>query len=169
MLKRLSDMGMTLSIAEVEVFTGAGNLGRPHLARALVERGVVGSVKEAFDRLLGNGKPAFVERFNLGAAEAIRLIHGAGGVATLAHPKANKIERGELQVLKELGLDGLEVFHADHGPSIQEKYLGLAAELDLVPTAGSDFHGEAVAPARRLGMVTMPEGNLERLESRRAK
>ena len=94
-------------------------------------------------------------------------MSGAGGTTTLAHPGVNRIERGDLQRLKDWGLTGVETYHPDHNPSMRDKYLRIAHELDLVPTAGSDFHGEAVAPDRHLGGSTMPVEELERLESRR--
>jgi predicted metal-dependent phosphoesterase TrpH len=133
----------------------------------MVERGVVSSVKEAFDLYLGEGRPAYVGRYRIGAQEAIELIRAAGGAPTLAHPGVNKIERGDLERLAGWGLAGLEVYHPDHVPSQRDKYLAIARDLDLVPTAGSDFHGEAVAPGRKLGMVSMSEEELTRLEERR--
>jgi predicted metal-dependent phosphoesterase TrpH len=167
MIQKLAALGVALSPDEIEKFSGGKTLGRPHVARAIVEKGIVGSVKEAFDRFLGEGRPAYVGRYRLTAADAIALVTGAGGAATLAHPGVNKVERGDLERLKGWGLAGVETYHPDHNPSVREKYLRLARELDLVPTAGSDYHGEAVAPGRRLGEVTMPEEDLALLEARR--
>lgn len=166
-IQKLAALGVALLPEEIEKFSGGKTLGRPHVARAIVERGVVGDVKEAFDRFLGEGRPAYVGRYRLTAQEAIGLISGAGGAATLAHPGVNRLERGDLARLKAWGLAGIETYHPDHNPSVRDKYLRIARELDLVPTAGSDYHGEAVAPDRRLGDVTMPEEELARLESRR--
>lgn len=167
MIQKLAALGIALSPEEIERFSGGKTLARPHVARALLERGVVGSVKEAFDRFLGEGRPAFVGRHRISAQEAIGLVRGAGGAATIAHPGLNRIERADLERLKGWGLAGVETYHADHVPSQREKYLRLCGELDLVPTAGSDFHGEEVAPDRKLGMVTMAEAELDRLEARR--
>jgi 3',5'-nucleoside bisphosphate phosphatase len=166
-VQRLASVGVAIAPEDIEKFSGGKTLGRPHVARALVERGVVSSVKEAFDRFLGEGRPAYVGRFRLSAQEAIELIRGAGGAASVAHPGVSRVERGDLDRLKAWGLAGVEAYHPDHVPSQREKYLKLAAQLDLVPTAGSDFHGEAVAPDRKLGMVTMSEAELGRLEARR--
>ncbi len=166
-IQKLAALGVPLEPDEIERFSGGKTLGRPHVARALVERGIVGTVKEAFERFLGEGKPAYVGRYRLTAPEAIDLVHGAGGTATLAHPGVNKIERGDLARLRGWGLDGVEIDHPDHNPSVRDKYLRIAREFDLVPTAGSDFHGEAVAPDRRLGDATMPQDELARLEARR--
>jgi predicted metal-dependent phosphoesterase TrpH len=166
MIQKLRSIGIPMTLAEVEAQSGGENLGRPHLARALLERGLVSSVKEAFDRYLGNGCPAFVEREELLTADAIGLIHRAGGTATLAHPGVSKVERFEIERLKHEGLDGLEVHHSDQGPSMQAKYLEIAHACELVPTAGSDFHGELVAPRRLLGSVAMAEAEFERLRAR---
>jgi predicted metal-dependent phosphoesterase TrpH len=108
-----------------------------------------------------------VGRFRLDVREAIRLIHEAGGTATLAHPGVNKIERGDLARLRRFGLDGVEVYHLDHNPSVRDKYLRAAEENDLVATAGTDYHGEVVAPDRMFGGVTMPREAFEDLRSRR--
>jgi len=166
MVSKLAALGVPVTLGEVEAFSGGENLGRPHLARALVERGWVGNVKEAFDRFLGNGKPAFVDRDRLPAARAIALIHGAGGTATLAHPAVSKVERHEIAELAKQGLDGLEVYHSDQSPSMRAKYLAIAGELSLVPTAGSDFHGAEVAPDRHLGSADMSPAAFAALRAR---
>ncbi len=166
-IHKLAALGIALTPDEIERFSGGKMLGRPHVARALLGKGVIGSVKEAFDRYLGDGRPAFVGRHRLAAQEAIALVIGAGGTATLAHPGVSRIERGDLQRLKAWGLAGVEAYHPDHNPSVRDKYLRAAAALDLVPTAGSDYHGETVAPGRRLGDVTMSPEELRLLESRR--
>ncbi len=166
-LERLSALGITLSAGEVEKFSGGKTLARPHIARALLERNLVASVKEAFDRFLAEGRPAYVGRYRLAAEEAIALVRGAGGTATVAHPGVNKLERVDVARLAGWGLCGIEVHHADHPPSLREKFLAMARDLDLVPTAGSDYHGEEVAPDRHFGDVTMSPPELERLEARR--
>ncbi len=164
---KLAALGVALLPEEIERFSGGKMLGRPHVARAMVERGIVCTVREAFDRFLGEGQPAFVGRYRLGAREAIALVHGAGGTATLAHPGVNRVERGEVEELAGWGLDGVEVDHPDHNPSVREKYARVARDTELVPTAGSDFHGEAVNPDRRPGEVSMTPEALARLEARR--
>lgn len=167
MLARLAALGVRLRVADVEKFGDGKTIGRPHVARAIVETGAVGSVKEAFDRYLGEGRPAYVQRFRLEMAEAVRLVRGAGGTVTVAHPGVSRLERGDLSRLAAAGVVGVETHHPDHNPSVREKYLRVADELGLVPTAGSDFHGEAVTPDRRLGQVTMEPEDLRRLEALR--
>ena len=95
------------------------------------------------------------------------LLHRAGGTATLAHPGVSRIEEPELRALKDVGLDGLEVFHAEHVPSLREKLTRWAQQLDLIPTAGSDFHGPRVSPGRYLGRETMEIERFAALEARR--
>jgi 3',5'-nucleoside bisphosphate phosphatase len=164
---KLAAVGVAVHPEDIEKYAGGKTLGRPHVARALLEHGYVSSVKEAFDRWLGEGKAAFVPRFRLEAADAIELVRGAGGVATVAHPGLSRVERGDLERLRGWGLSGVEANHPDQNPSMREKYRKLASELDLVPTAGSDYHGETVSPQRHLGDVTMSPGELAQLEARR--
>lgn len=167
MVEKMRALGFPVRMEDVLRVAGPeAQLGRPHLARALVERGWTTSTKEAFDRWLGDGRPAWVDRYRLSGEEAVTLIKGAGGTATLAHPGTSRMERYDIQALRAAGLEGLEALHTDHNPSVRAKYLKIAAELDLVPTAGSDFHGEKVAPARKLGDAAMPEENFERLRAR---
>jgi len=94
-----------------------------------------------------------------------RFFGAAGGVATLAHPGLSRATEHEIQQLAKEGLQGLEVFHADHNPNTREKYLAVSAALGLVPTAGSDFHGERVAPRRLLGSANMARDAFERLRA----
>jgi 3',5'-nucleoside bisphosphate phosphatase len=166
-VERLATLGVRIRAADIEKFSGGKTIGRPHVARAILETGVVSSVKEAFDRFLGEGKPAYVPRYRLEAADAVGLVRGAGGTTTIAHPGSSKLEKGELARLRAAGVEGIEVEHADHVPSQREMFHRVAADLGLVPTAGSDFHGEAIAPDRHLGMVTMTEETFARLEARR--
>ncbi len=164
---KLAALGVRIRAEDVEKFSGGKTIGRPHVARAIVETGAVATVKEAFDRFLGEGRPAYVQRYRLLAEDAVRLVRGAGGTTTIAHPGVSKLEQGEVARLRQAGVEGIEVHHPDHAPSVREKYLRIAEAIGLVPTAGSDFHGEAIAPDRHLGMVSMDEENLARLEERR--
>ena len=120
------------------------SIGRPHIARALVEKGIVASVQEAFEKWLADDGPAYVPKAKLAAAEAAALVHGAGGVAVLAHPGLIR-EGGMTRVVRALaalGLDGVEVEHPRHTSDTRRTLRALAKELDLVETGGSDFHGE---------------------------
>jgi predicted metal-dependent phosphoesterase TrpH len=167
MVSRLAALGIALTPEEIEQFSGGKTLGRPHVARALVARGIVSTVREAFDLWLGEGRPAYVPRYRMTVAEAIGIVHDAGGTATIAHPGLSGVQRGDLERMKGWGLDGVEVDHSEQNPSTRDKYRRLCAELDLVPTAGTDYHGEAVSPDRVFGDVTMGAPELARLEARR--
>lgn len=167
MVGKAQGLGFPVTMDQVRALAGDGHLARPHLARVLVELGYCSSSKDAFDRFLKDGGPMWVARYELSAADAIALIHGAHGTATLAHPGTSSVHRHELEQLKAAGLDGLEVEHSDHPPSLREKLHAWARELGLVATAGSDFHGEKVAPNRELGRTSMSAARLAALEARR--
>lgn len=169
MVEKIHGLGFPITMDHVRALAGPdAHLARPHLARVLVEMNYCANTKEAFDRFLGDGRAAHVERFKLTAPDAITLIHGAGGTATLAHPGVSKISQYELKELATAGLDGVEVEHSDHPPSMRAQMRKWAEELNLVPTAGSDFHGEAVAPGRRLGTASMAQEQFERLHAKTA-
>lgn len=169
MVARLAELGMRCELAEVERIAGTAPLGRPHLAQVMVAHGWASDVRDAFTKHIGVGRPGYVERYKLTSVEAIDLVREAGGAATAAHMVVNKLTRSDLIALKEQGLAGLEVSHPDHADGTRAEVLALANELDLVPTAGSDFHGEAIVPGRRLGMVSMAADDLERLRARAAR
>ncbi len=166
MVQRMGELGFPLTLEEVEAIGGGAHLGRPHLALALLNRGYVSSTKEAFDRFLADGRPGHVDRFRVPAEEAVQLLHAAGGTATLAHPGPSQVTRPTLETLARAGLDGLEVFHADHVPSQRESLLRTADALGLIPTGGSDFHGARVSPGRRPGGCTTPPEAFARLRAR---
>jgi len=158
----LSGVTMELVIAA----SGGENLGRPHLARVLVDRGHCKSVKDAFERYLGNGGPLFVDRLRLSVPQAVELIHGARGTSSLAHPGANGVSRQELKTCAGMGLDAVEAFHPEHVPNQAEAYQRWATELGLLVTAGSDYHGPAVQPDRKLGDRTLSADRFAALEER---
>lgn len=166
-VERLAALNVNIRVADIEKWSGGKTIGRPHVARAIVEAGYVATVKEAFDRFLGEGREAYVARFRLEVADAVALVRGAGGTATIAHPGVSRVDARAMEKLRGAGVDGLEVHHADHDPGTRERYLRMAEALDMVPTAGSDYHGETVTPDRRFGDVTMHAEDLARLEARR--
>lgn len=164
---RLAGLGVRVTEEAIVRHSGGKTIGRPHVARAIVEAGGATSVRDAFDRWLGEGRPAYVGRYRLEAVDAVRLVRGAGGTVTIAHPGVSKLEVGEVAALAAAGVAGIEAIHPDHNPSVREKYERAAAAHGLVVTAGSDYHGPDVSPDRHLGMVTMAEEALAALEARR--
>ncbi|MEE8312960.1 MAG: PHP domain-containing protein [Myxococcota bacterium] len=155
-LERLREVGIHISRERLAEIAGEGSIGRPHVARALVEAGVCASMDEAFGRFLRRGRPAFIAHPGLPSERAISLIHAAGGIASLAHPPSSLgvQEPGGLELFVErlvaTGLDGLEVWHPSQHPGQTRKLGKLARKWDLVPTGGSDFHG-ADRPDVKLG------------------
>ncbi|MBU1276145.1 MAG: PHP domain-containing protein [Proteobacteria bacterium] len=154
MVARLREMGVEIAMEEVEAAAGGGQVGRPHFAQVLVDKGVVHNLGEAFGRYLKRGAPAYVEKQRLEPGEAMALIRGAGGVTVLAHPGLLELHPLVLEKLvaglKDLGLMGIEAYYSEHKPSQERQLLGLAARLGLAVSGGSDFHG-ANKPGIRLG------------------
>jgi len=161
-LARLAALGVPVPEAEVFTSAGPGVVGRPHIANALVRAGHVPSLEVAFHRLLGTRGAAYVPRPAFHSAEAVRMIHEAGGVAVLAHP--GPLERRLVESLAEAGLVGIEVWHPQHGPALQRQWYETAEALGLVPSGGSDFHGPHRGAG--LGEMPVPERTLESLRRR---
>lgn len=164
MVERLHALGVPLTLEAVLAEAGDAAIGRPHVARALVAGGWAKDVRDAFDRLLGNGRPAFVPKYRLSLGEAIALVHDAGGVAVLAHPGAAGT-RARLEALRADGLDGVEVLHPGHSSDDIARLSTLAEHLDLVPSGGSDWHGARNGP-RVIGCMRVPELWLARQDAR---
>lgn len=165
MLDSLEKAGVSLSMDEVLAQSSGQTLGRPHIARAMVAKGIVEHMQEAFDRYLTPGRPGWVERERPEAAEAIALIHRAGGTASVAHPGADRIGKQELRALANDGLDAVEAFHPGHPPSQSEAFVRWGAEFGLLATGGSDFHGPE-SEMSRPGLVSAPTKDVERLRMR---
>jgi predicted metal-dependent phosphoesterase TrpH len=139
------------------------SVGRPQIADALREAGHVRTRDEAFERYLAAGGSAYVPRMGATAAEVVRLIHEAGGIASLAHPGTSGRDH-LIPALAAAGLDAIEARHADHDADTEARYRRLADSLGLVVSGGSDFHGETAAHhAAKLGVITLPPDDLERL------
>jgi predicted metal-dependent phosphoesterase TrpH len=144
-IERLRSLGLDVTYEEVRELAGTESVGRPHIAQLLMKKNYVTSAKDAFDRYLAEGRPAYVARELPTPAEAISWIREAGGVAVLAHPTWTK-ETGDglralVTTLKEAGLGGVEVHYSTHTKPQTNQYLDLAKKLDLLVTGGSDFHG----------------------------
>jgi 3',5'-nucleoside bisphosphate phosphatase len=162
MVARLNESGVPVTADEVFACSDCGTIGRPHIAMALQKRGIVKTTDEAFERFLRRGKPGFVERYRMTAAEAIGHITRAGGVAALAHPGLNRVD-DRIPEMAEQGMHGLEVWHSRHSPSHTEHYRKIAERLGLLMTGGSDCHGTVRGKAL-LGSVKVPYQYVEALK-----
>ncbi|GAA3502231.1 PHP domain-containing protein [Streptomyces prasinosporus] len=146
MIAKLNALGVPVTWEQVARIAGDGSVGRPHVATALVELGVVPTVSDAFTpEWLADGGRAYMEKHETDPFEALRLVKGAGGVAVFAHPAASKrgrtVPESAIAELAAAGLDGIEVDHMDHDPETRARLRGLAQELGLLVTGSSDYHG----------------------------
>ncbi|MBI3667288.1 MAG: PHP domain-containing protein [Acidobacteria bacterium] len=156
---RLRELGLEVEREEAERL-GHSQIGRPHFARLLVEKGYVADVREAFDRYLDESARGYVSRRDPSLVNVIRWIHEANGLASWAHPVRMVRECGlpAETLFREMaarGMDAIEAFHSDHSPEDQAEYLALAAKIGLAVTGGSDFHGDS-KPHIDLGQVLLP-------------
>jgi 3',5'-nucleoside bisphosphate phosphatase len=164
---RLGELGMPIDPEDVFALVKEGSAGRPHVAQAMVDRGYVKSVREAFDRYLSMNGPANVPRKRFTPAEAVGVIRRARGVPVLAHPGlANRDEL--IPELVEAGLLGLEAFYPEHSAGQITAYREMCARLGLIATGGSDFHGPRVGGARHPGAQPVPESAWLELRDRLA-
>ncbi len=157
-IAKLNNLGIPLTLEQVEALSGGGQLGRPHIAQALYQGGYVGSLQEAFDIYLGNNGLAYVSKFRFPPEEALGMIREARGIPVLAHPftlgpQTTETLRPILKDLMKMGLAGLECYYPEHTFAQEALYLYLARELGLLITGGSDFHGNA-KPEVNLGRIT---------------
>lgn len=152
MVDKLVQLGIPVTMAEVTALAaekaGSGpskdkgkTIGRPHIAELLIRKGIVASMPEAFERYLAAGKAAYVNPPRLHPYEALEWIHEAGGTSVLAHPGLYNNDELVENIIRR-GIQGIEVYHSDHGPAEKERYLRLARQYGLIVTGGSDYHGE---------------------------
>jgi len=166
MVRRLKKCGIAISASRVREIAGSGVIGRPHVARAMVEAGKVRSVGEAFQLYLDMGRPCYVERYKISPVETVAEIALAGGVPVFAHP--GSAGRDDLiSDMIQAGLRGIEVYHPDHDALTAEKYLALCEREGLIATGGSDSHGEDER-GPTLGRVTVPYEVVESLKGVKA-
>jgi predicted metal-dependent phosphoesterase TrpH len=168
MVARLNALGIPLSLEAVLAEASGGAVGRPHVARALVQSGAVAGIQEAFDRFIGWGRPAFVAKRLPTFRQVADLVHAAGGLVSAAHLR-DRGTRNLLTALKEQGLDAVETRHPVHDADQRARLTDLALGLGLLRTGGSDWHGEdpAQPPGGRIGGQDVPAEWLEALEAAR--
>lgn len=157
-IDRLNALGIAISYDEVRKEAGESQLGRPHIASCLVKKGFAADINDAFGWFLGTGKPAYVDRARIAAAQAISLIRAAGGVPVLAHPDLYglpdfKTLKKMIEVLAREGMMGIEVYYPGHSGEVMSNLTAVARQLDLLMTGGTDFHGD-LKPDTRLGVGT---------------
>jgi len=166
MADKLKKLGVNIDPERVLELSAGGSPGRPHVARAMVEAGAVGSIREAFDKYIDSEGPAYVPHFKLTPEEAIKLILGASGVPVYAHPAISKSDK-MIPALVSYGLKAIEVYYGGHSQEDTKRYFNLAKKLGLLMTGGSDYHGTQSAREIRLGDVMIPDELVNKLSSAR--
>jgi len=165
-VERLAALGMPLEADEVFAIVKEGSAGRPHVAQAMVARGYVKTVREAFNKYLGAGKPGHVQRKKLTPEDAVRLIRKAGGVPVFAHPGLADRD-AMIPGLIDAGMMGIECYYTEHSAGQRAAYLQICKDHDLVATGGSDFHGPKVRAAS-LGSPAVPLSTVDELRAKAA-
>jgi len=169
MIEKLTEMGYPLDFADVKKFATGVSLGRPHIAKAMIEKGYIEEIGDAFTQefIAGGGK-AYAEKKNVLPAEAIEVILKAGGIPVIAHPyiinHGKALNKEEISRLKDVGLKGVEVYQTKHNKKTTKKYKKIAEDLGLLVTGGSDYHGEN-SPGILPGDTGMTQEEFDQLES----
>ena len=157
MMEKLQGLGYAITESDVLQIAGTStSIGRAHVARALVKKGLASSIREAFDKLLEHGQPAYVPHYRLEPEEAVALIRNAGGVPVLAHPKLVKDDKIVERML-ELDFGGIEAYYPRHDEEDTARYLAMAKARGLRVTGGSDFHGIPQREPSELGVFTVAD------------
>ncbi|WP_237163251.1 PHP domain-containing protein [Paenibacillus sp. BIHB 4019] len=172
---KLVELGIDITLEEVTAVAlehsgdaaGGKTVGRPHIAELLIRKGAVSTMREAFDRYLASGSAAYVNPPRVNPYEAITWIKEAGGVSVLAHPGLYSNDELVEELIRSGGVQGIEVYHSDHGPQEEARYLQLAEQYGLIVTGGSDYHGEREGKVFHgaIGSRTVDAGVLEQLKS----
>jgi len=161
-VEKLAGQGVHLDIQNVLARAAGGALGRPHIAAALLEAGYVSDHPQAFAKYIGEGCPAYVEKYKIRPDDAVEAIHAAGGLAFVAHPGYYLEDERAFRALLERGFDGIEVYHPYHHSQMVTRLLGIARDFGLLISGGSDFHG--FAGRDNLGEPTVPYSLLQRIK-----
>jgi predicted metal-dependent phosphoesterase TrpH len=162
-VERLRGLGTTVTVGMVMEEAGDAAVGRPHIARALIRAGSARDFRDAFDRYLGAGRPAFIAKDRLEVREAIAIAHDAGALAIWAHP-GWECRRARLEPLVAMGLDGVEIRHPGHLAEDVNRLSALTDFFGLVPSGGSDWHGSTEGP-RTIGSMNIPAAWLEKQDA----
>jgi len=163
MVEKLNELGYRVSWDRVRAIAGSENVGRPHVAKAMVEAGIVPNIAAAFTpELIADGGRCYVQRVKITPEEAIDRIHRAGGVACAAHPARTKLTDAEIEHLVDAGLDALEVYYPQHTAEDTRRFEELVARYGLLTCGGSDDHGN-INEGRLMGTIRLPYVHVERL------
>jgi predicted metal-dependent phosphoesterase TrpH len=157
MVEKLHKLGVEIEWNRVQAIAGDAAVGRPHVAQALVEKGHVGSVQEAFERYIGRAGPAYVERSKMTPAETVAFLSQHGALPVLAHPREMEGLEKLLPTLQEAGLIGMEVYYQDYDEAAIQRLLAIARGRGLTPTGGSDYHGLGGEHERLPGDIPLPD------------
>jgi predicted metal-dependent phosphoesterase TrpH len=163
MVDKLHRLGVDIDWRRVQEIAGEGTIGRPHIARAMLEKGYIGSFTEAFEKYIGHGGPAYVERDKMTPEEAVALVLRSGGLPVLAHPFTVPEPERMTAGLKATGLVGIEAYYKDNTREQTGTLIGLADKYGLIATGGSDYHGIDDSREVGLGGVVVPVAAAERL------
>jgi len=166
MIEKLAGLGIRIDWERVKQLAGDAAVGRPHIARAMLEKGYIRSFEEAFDKYIGHGGPAYVERDKLTPEEAVTLILSAKGLPVLAHPFTVNNPEKLVKELKPKGLAGIEAYYKDAAMEETNKMLKLAEEQELIVTGGTDYHGMGENNEVPIGAVPVPLKAAEILAAR---
>jgi predicted metal-dependent phosphoesterase TrpH len=155
-LDKLTALDVELDIADLQEIAGATGIGRPHIAKLMVQEGYAEGMQEAFDNYLEDGGPAYVPKYKLRPQQAVELITVAGGKTVLAHPGVIADRDLVHELIQIDGIAGVEAYYSTHSPAATDYYLNLAAENDLIVTGGSDCHGPANEDKYLIGTINVP-------------
>jgi predicted metal-dependent phosphoesterase TrpH len=163
MVEKLKTLGIDIDWSRVQEIAGDGAIGRPHIARAMLEKGYIKSFEEAFDKYIGHGGPAYVAREKMTPEEAVALVVRSRGLPVLAHPFTVPDPEAMVISLKPVGLVGIEAYYKDNTPAQTQATLQLAEKYGLIATGGSDYHGIGDSQEVMLGGVDVPLKAAEQL------
>jgi len=162
-VSKLNGIGINITLEQVKSIADDGAVGRPHIARAMINKGYISNIKEAFNNYIGKGCPAYVERYKLKSSEAINIIKRLGGISVLAHPGLIR-EKSNIRNIINLGIDGIEVYHSKHDDETVRYALAIASSRKLLITGGSDCHGNKINNEPILGNCTVDYKYVQKLK-----
>lgn len=163
MVAKLSALGIHIEWPRVQQIAGDGSVGRPHIAQAMLEKGYIASIKEAFEKYIARDGPAYAEREKMTPVEAVELIVQANGLPVMAHPFTVPEPEALVAEMRTAGLVGIEVYYNGYTADVINRLVGLAKKFHLITTGGSDYHGLDDSNETMIGAVTVPGEPVERL------